>query len=67
MYPKRRNNKAAEIMMRALRKANSFSSIERRIPPAKKATGKTEGSLMHAVEAAPAPPYDRFVGKCQTN
>src|SRR5579863_2709 len=66
-YPIRRNKSAAKIKYRGSGKTNFFSSIERRIPPAKSATGKREGSFMRAAQAEPAPPYDRFVGKCQIN
>jgi hypothetical protein len=49
MYPNSKNRRTAKMTIRGFSKADFFSSIERRIPPAKKATGKREGSFMRAV------------------
>src|SRR5271165_2331138 len=67
MYPTSKKSSAAEMMIRGLSWEKVLSSSERKIPPAKNATGKRDGSFMHAVSVGPTPPYDMFVGKCQIN
>ena len=61
------NAKGALVTVEVFVCALVVATLESRIPPAKKATGNREGSFMCVVSAAPTPPYDRFVGKCQTN
>jgi hypothetical protein len=65
--PESRREGAASKKNRGARCKCAANLPERRIPPAKQTTGQSEGSFMCAVSAAPTPPYDMFVGKCQTN
>src|SRR6266853_1791298 len=45
-YPNSNNSSATKIQVRGPNQANFFNSSERKIPPAKKPTGKREGSFM---------------------
>src|ERR1019366_8724763 len=66
-YAESRRSAVTRMQIPGDRRQEFTSVPERGIPPAKQTTGQSEGSFMCAVSVAPTPPYDMFVGKCQTN